>query len=188
MEQKIRVGAVSYLNTKPLVFGFEKGQMAGEIELLFDYPANIASRLLHNQIDVGLIPVAVIPQMKEHYIISDFCIGAEKKVGSVMLYSEVSLNQIENILNVSTEPTVNVRYEVIEYRLGKVGKLEVMREPWKLPYRAAKDVVIDDTGRKGLIEGNIYVRHGSQTEAPSAGELAALEEEGKRAREQSPTN
>lgn len=99
----------------------------------------------------------------------------------------ISQNQLENILSDLTEPVVNVRYEVIEYRLGKVGKLEVIREPWKLPYRAAKDIVIDDKNRKGLIEGRVYVRHGSQTEAPSEGELMALEEEGKRAREDNPT-
>ena len=98
MEQKIRVGAVSYLNTKPLVFGFEKGHMAGEIELLFDYPANIASRLLHNEIDVGLIPVAVIPEMKEHFIISDYCIGASHPVGSVCMFSDVPLNEIREVL------------------------------------------------------------------------------------------
>jgi chorismate dehydratase len=49
-------------------------------------------------VDLGLIPVAVIPELKEHHIISDYCIGAEKKVESVMLYSEVPLEQIDNVL------------------------------------------------------------------------------------------
>ena len=71
MERKIRVGAVSYLNTKPLVYGFENGEMKDEIELFFDYPAKIAAMLLNDEIDIGLIPVAVIPHLNEHYIISD---------------------------------------------------------------------------------------------------------------------
>ncbi len=95
---KIRVGAVSYLNTKPLIYGFEHGLMADTVELKIDYPSKIASMLLENNIDVGLVPVAVIPEMKEHYIISDYCIGCDGTVGSVGLFSEVPLNKIEKIL------------------------------------------------------------------------------------------
>ena len=98
MEQKIRVGAVSYLNTKPLVYGFEKGLLNDQIELLADYPAKIAAMLLNDEIDIGLIPVAVIPQMKEHYIISDYCIGASQAVASVCMFSDVALHEIKEVL------------------------------------------------------------------------------------------
>ena len=98
MERKIRVGAVSYLNTKPLVYGFENGKMKDEIELFFDYPAKIAAMLLNDEIDIGLIPVAVIPHLNEHYIISDYCIGASRAVASVCLFSEVPLKEIKEIL------------------------------------------------------------------------------------------
>ena len=98
MERKIRVGAVSYLNTKPLVYGFENGKMKDEIELFFDYPAKIAAMLLNDEIDIGLIPVAVIPHLNEHYIISDYCIGASRAVASVCLFSEVPLKDIKEIL------------------------------------------------------------------------------------------
>jgi chorismate dehydratase len=98
LERKIRVGAVSYLNTKPLVYGFENGSMKDEIELISDYPARIAGMLLRDEIDLGLIPVAVIPQLKNHYIISDFCIGASQAVASVCLFSDVPLNNIKKIL------------------------------------------------------------------------------------------
>lgn len=98
MEQKIRVGAVSYLNTKPLVYGFEKGLMKEEVELIFDYPAKIAAMLLNDEIDVGLIPVAVLPKLKEHHIISDYCIGASQPVASVCLFSDVPLEEIKEIL------------------------------------------------------------------------------------------
>ncbi len=98
MEQKIRVGAVSYLNTKPLVYGFEKGLMKDEIELVFDYPAKVAAMLLNDEVDVGLIPVAVIPQLNEHYIVSDYCIGASQAVASVCLFSDVPLHEIKEIL------------------------------------------------------------------------------------------
>lgn len=98
MIQKIKVGAVSYLNTKPLIYGFEQGKMKDAVELLIDYPSNIASLLMNDEIDVGLVPVAVIPQLKEHHIISDYCIGCDGEVASVCLFSEVPLQYIETII------------------------------------------------------------------------------------------
>ncbi len=98
MQTKIRVGAVSYLNTKPLIYGFEHGMMKREVNLLIDYPSKIAAMLLENTIDVGLVPVAIIPEMKEHYIISDYCIGCNGEVASVCLFSEVPLEKIEKVL------------------------------------------------------------------------------------------
>ena len=98
MDRKIRVGAVSYLNTKPLIYGFEQGMMKDEIELVIDYPANIADALIAGKIDIGLIPVAALPQMKEYYIIGDYCIGCDGPVASVCLFSEVPLDQIETVL------------------------------------------------------------------------------------------
>ncbi|MEO6405777.1 MAG: menaquinone biosynthesis protein [Ferruginibacter sp.] len=98
MERKIRVAAVSYLNTKPLIYGFEQGMMKDEIELVFDYPANVARMLVNDEVDIGLIPVAAIPLLKEYHIISDYCIGANFEVASVCLFSEVPLDKIEKIL------------------------------------------------------------------------------------------
>lgn len=98
MQKKIRVGAVSYLNTKPLVYGFEQGMMKEEIDLINDYPSRIAAMLLNDEIDVGLVPVAIIPELKHWHIISDYCIGAEGEVASVCLFSETPLESINKIL------------------------------------------------------------------------------------------
>ena len=95
MEGKIRIGAVSYLNTKPLIYGLEQGMMKDEIELVVDYPSRIASQLINNEIDAGLVPVAIIPHLKEYYIISDYCIGCDGEVASVCLFSEVPIQQVK---------------------------------------------------------------------------------------------
>lgn len=89
---------MSYLNSKPLIHGFEQGRMKDEIDLIIDYPANIAAMLVDDRIDVGLVPVAVIPSLPEHYIISDYCIGCDGEVASVCLFSEVPLDQVETVL------------------------------------------------------------------------------------------
>lgn len=98
MVQKIKAGAVSYLNTKPLIYGFEQGKMKDEVELLIDNPANIAKLLLNDEIDVGLVPVAIIPFLKEYHIIADYGIGCDGDVASVCLFSDVPLNEIKTIL------------------------------------------------------------------------------------------
>ncbi len=98
MDKKIRVGAVSYLNTKPLLYGIRRSELANEIELIEEYPAKIATMLLEDSIDVGLVPVAILPRMAESHIITDYCIGAEGEVASVAIFSEVPMEEVTHVL------------------------------------------------------------------------------------------
>jgi chorismate dehydratase len=68
-----------------------------KVELSKDIPAECARKLLDDEVDLGLVPVAIIPKLKEHHIISDYCIGAIGKVHSVLLVSDVPVEQIESI-------------------------------------------------------------------------------------------
>lgn len=97
--KKIKVGAVSYLNTKPLLYGIEHSEeLMKQLELIKDYPSEIAKQLLDGDIDLGLVPVAVVPYLKEYFIITDYCIGADGNVASVCLFSDVELDNVEKIL------------------------------------------------------------------------------------------
>jgi chorismate dehydratase len=89
---------VSYLNTKPLLYGIERAPVRNKIELIIDYPAKIAAMLLEDEIDMGLVPVAVIPFMGEYYINGEFCIGSDGNVASVCLFSEVPMERVERVL------------------------------------------------------------------------------------------
>ncbi|MDB5193367.1 MAG: hypothetical protein JWQ96_2930, partial [Segetibacter sp.] len=82
MSKIIKVGAVSYLNTKPLLYGWKHGFKVDNAVAVEAYPARVADMLLNDEIDVGLVPVAIIPKLKEHHIITNFCIGAETYVAS----------------------------------------------------------------------------------------------------------
>lgn len=107
--EKIKVGAVSYLNTKPLLFGIERLEIRKQIELVTDHPANIGHYLIENKIDVGLVPVAVIPRLKECHIVSDYCIGSENTVATVGLFSDVPVDEIERVLlDYQSETSVNL--------------------------------------------------------------------------------
>lgn len=94
--------------------------------------------------------------------------------------SRIAQDRIEQLLARYVEPSVDVRYEVVEYRAGRVGKLEVIRDPKKLPYRVKEQMNRDR--KPPLMPGDLFVRHGSQVEKPTDAELLALQEEGDHAR------
>lgn len=89
---------MSYLNTKPLLYGIENSSFINEISLTKEYPALIADQLLNDEIDIGLVPVVIIPQMKEFHINTRFCIGCDGPVASVCLFSESPVDQIRTVL------------------------------------------------------------------------------------------
>ena len=109
LSKKIRVGAVSYLNTKPLLYGLQHHDVYETIELIEDYPANLAKSLKDNTIDIGLVPVAVIPGLADPYIISDYCIGATGPVASVCIFSQVPMESITAVyLDYQSKTSVNL--------------------------------------------------------------------------------
>ncbi len=95
---KIRIGAVSYLNTKPLLYGIKRSDIIDDIDLIEDYPSKIAQMLLDDAIDIGLVPVAVLNSLNNYYLISDYCIGAVNNVASVSLFSHSPIDKIETVL------------------------------------------------------------------------------------------
>ena len=134
---KIRVGAVSYLNTKPLVYGFRQGMMADSIELIEEYPSKVAKMLVDDEIDIGLVPVAVIPFLKEYHIVSDYGIACDGDVASVCLFSDVPLEEIKTIL--------------LDYQSrSSVALLKVLlKEQWKI----TPELIAAEAGYENTIKG-----------------------------------
>lgn len=97
MSKRWRIGAVSYLNTRPFLLGIEQSGLINQVELVKDYPSKIAQSLIDDTIDIGLVPVAIIPLLKDANYISDYCIGAEQDVASVAIFSDVPMDQIEKV-------------------------------------------------------------------------------------------
>ncbi len=97
--------------------------------------------------------------------------------------ADITQNRIEQLLAQYTNPNVDVKYSIVNYRAGQVGKLEVLRDQKKLPYSVAKSLGDKAAGdKKRIEEGQTFVRHGSQTEQPTPDGLNAIREEGERAR------
>lgn len=94
---KIKISAVSYLNSKPFIYGLQHSSLKEEIDLCLDMPSMCAQKLLKNEVDIGLVPVAILPEMKQYFVLTDYCIGALGKVASVVLFSDVPLDAIETV-------------------------------------------------------------------------------------------
>ena len=93
----VKILAVSYLNTIPFIHGLKQSELIKIIDLQLDYPSICADKLINGTVDLALVPVAVIPKLKEAYIISDYCMGANGAVDTVCLYSDVPVEEIESI-------------------------------------------------------------------------------------------
>lgn len=97
--RKFKISAVSYLNTYPFLYGLlQNSYIKDKIEISTDYPSVCAEKLKTNIVDIGLIPVAALNEIPNAKIITDYCIAAYKSVKSVMLFSDVNLNEIDTIL------------------------------------------------------------------------------------------
>lgn len=95
--QLLRISAVSYLNTIPFIYGMKHSGFIHQTQLSLDVPSVCADKLIHGEVDAGLVPVAAIPLIKNARIISDYCIGADGAVQTVLLVSRKPLAQIQNI-------------------------------------------------------------------------------------------
>lgn len=94
---KLKVTAVSYLNTKPFLYGLLNHPVQEQIELSLDIPSDCAKKLQAGEVDLGLVPVAVIPHLETPYIISDYCIGAVGAVKTVCIFSNSPIHEIKEL-------------------------------------------------------------------------------------------
>ena len=95
---KIRISAVSYLNTRPFVYGLSHSDFIRKVDLSLDIPSLCASKLSSDLADIGLIPVAAISDVPNARIISDFGITSSGKVRTVALLSDVPLQEIKKVV------------------------------------------------------------------------------------------
>lgn len=109
MTRKIRVSAISYLNTAPFVYGLQHSDILQNIDIAFDYPSECARKLQQNESDIGIIPVAALLSLPKYEIISNYCIGAVGAVRTVALFSNSPLEKIERIyLDYQSRTSVNL--------------------------------------------------------------------------------
>ena len=146
---KIRVGAVSYLNTKPLVYGLSR--LDDRIELSFDLPSRLADKLAASELDIAIIPSIEAMQRSHQYeIISDACIACAGPVWSVRVLSKVPFDQIESLaLDEGSRTSVALTTILFSQQFGKVPatrNLPMSEDPYQQDTDAV--LVIGDRAMK----------------------------------------
>jgi chorismate dehydratase len=91
---KIRVGSVPYLNAKPLVYGLTHEK---NVELSFDIPSLLATKLKEKEVDVALIPAISYFSIENLSIVPEICISSDGAVKSVRLFSKVAVKLIKKV-------------------------------------------------------------------------------------------
>lgn len=116
MDPKIKIAAVSYLNTKPLLYGIEHSDIINGIEIIVDYPSQLAKMLREGSVDIALLPVAAIPDMPGARIVSDYGIAAGGNVVSVAIFSQVPMEEIETVyLDYQSRTSVKLAQLLLEH-------------------------------------------------------------------------
>jgi chorismate dehydratase len=146
LNPKIKIGAVSYLNTKPLLYGIEHSDIRKEIEVIVDYPSRLAKSLMDGIIDMALLPVAAIPSINGAHIVSDYGIGADGNVVSVAIFSKVPMEEIGTVyLDYQSRTSVRLAQLLLENQWKK-----------KVVYKPAPENFIEQIGgtTAGVIIGD----------------------------------
>lgn len=120
MNSPIRVGAVSYLNTKPLLYGLEHSDIIHEITLSCDYPSLLARQLQSAEIDMALLPVAAIPTIDNAHIVGNYGIATDGNVVSVAMFSKVPIEEIKSVyLDYQSRTSVRLAQLLLEQHWKK---------------------------------------------------------------------
>jgi chorismate dehydratase len=122
----LRVGAVSYLNTKPLIYRFDR--WARDAQLVLDLPSRLADRLACADLDVALVPVVECFRGAGYAIVSDACIACRGPVLSVKLFSRVPIDRIQSLaLDEGSRTSVVLLQILLRRRFGLQPKLTPLR-------------------------------------------------------------
>ena len=93
----MRISAISYLNTAPLMWNFEHGPVPKGFEISYTIPSQCARDLQDGNADIGIIPAAAYATISNLSILPGIAIASKRPVRSILLVSEKPLDRIRNV-------------------------------------------------------------------------------------------
>jgi chorismate dehydratase len=119
----LRVGAVQYLNTKPLVHGL---QTAG-LDLAYDLPSRLADRLSRGDLDIALIPSIELFRGDGYGVVSDACIGCRGAVMSVKLFFRTAPARVGRLaVDEGSRTSATLARILLAERFGVFPSIEIL--------------------------------------------------------------
>lgn len=94
---RLRISAISYLNTAPLMWDFEHGNAAAQFDIEYTIPSACAGSLRDGSADIGIIPAAAYVTIPDLVILPGVAIAAHRAVRSILLVSKMPLEKIRTV-------------------------------------------------------------------------------------------
>jgi len=95
--KRLRISAISYLNTAPLMWDFEHGETGSAFDISYTVPSQCAADLAAGTADIGIIPAAAYATVPGLAILPGVAIASLSRVRSILLVSKVPLEKIGSV-------------------------------------------------------------------------------------------
>jgi len=93
----MRISAISYLNTAPLMWDFEHGSAGRRFDIGYTVPSQCAAELAEGAADIGIIPAAAYATVPDLSVLPGVAIASRQPVRSILLVSEKPLDEIRTV-------------------------------------------------------------------------------------------
>lgn len=115
----VKITAVSYLNTIPFIYGL-RHESSFASDMVLCPPASCAENFINKAADVALLPAAVVPQLKDADIVTDYCIGAVQAVRTVELMCDCPVKEVKRVF---LDPHSRTSVQLAGWLAAKVWKI-----------------------------------------------------------------
>ena len=117
--RRLRISAISYLNTAPLMWDFEHGDTGREFDISYTLPSACARALQAGTADIGIIPAAAYAQVAGLTVLPGVAIASRRPVRSILLVSKIPIDKIRTVaLDTSSMTSVALTKILFEKWLG----------------------------------------------------------------------
>jgi len=115
----LRISAISYLNTAPLMWDFEHGEAGRHFDVSYTLPSACARALAEGTADIGIIPAAAYAQIPGLQVLPEIAIASRRAVQSILLVSNVPITQVHTVaLDTSSMTSLALTKVLFEKWLG----------------------------------------------------------------------
>ena len=115
----LRISAISYLNTAPLMWDFEHGETGRSFDISYTLPSDCARSLAEGTADIGIIPAAAYAEIPALSILPEVAIASRRAVRSILLVSKLPIEQVRTVaLDTSSMTSVALMKILFEKWLG----------------------------------------------------------------------
>ncbi len=130
--RKLRIAAISFLNTAPLMWDFEHTELGREFEIVSTVPSECAEMLRTGAADIGIVPVVAYTYIPGLRVIPNVAIAAKGSVRSILLVSKVPLEEVRTVA-ADTSSRTTVALARVLFRKWMGGPRQMVAMPPDLP-------------------------------------------------------